>query len=136
LGTAKPADVAARKTELDAAIADRDAALKKLPDSNPAKGAAGTYAAAQDKHADLARTAGTAGEEKAAARSADGKTSKRLENFDAYVKANGLKSPTDYGTTGMAEFYAESYSLYKTDPEYLKANNPKVFEYFENNKHL
>lgn len=136
LATAKPADVAARKTELDAAIADRDAALKKLPDSNAAKGAAKTYATAQDKQADLARTAGTASEEKAAARSADGKTSKRLENFETYVKDNGLKSPTDYGTTGMAEFYAESYSLYKTDPEYLKANNPKVFEYFENNKHL
>ena len=52
------------------------------------------------------------------------------------MKDNNIKSPTDYGTKASAEHFAEAYSLYKTDPEYLKANNPKLYEYFEKNQHL
>ncbi len=136
LATAKPADVAQKKQDLDAAIAKRDAELAKLPDTNPAKAAAKTYAGAQDKHADLARASGTATTEKADGTSANGKQSKRLENFEKFVKDNNIKSPTDYGTNASAEHFAEAYSLYKTDPEYLKANNPKLFDYFETNQHL
>ncbi|MFH1807309.1 MAG: hypothetical protein ABIJ09_01090 [Pseudomonadota bacterium] len=124
------------KTALATAIKNRDAALAKLPDSDPTARAAKDMAAAQDTRADLARTMATARAVETTA-SGPGDTSARLQSFSKYVKDNKILPFTDYAAKeGAQEFYAEAYSLYRTDPQWMKANSPKLFEYFEKNKHV
>ena len=44
--------------------------------------------------------------------------------------------PTKYGETDHAEFHADSYSLFKSEPEGLKAFDPDLFAYFESGDYL
>ena len=60
--------------------------------------------------------------------------SKRLLAFEKVAK--GVKPVTAYAKTGTAEFYAESFSLWKSDPEYLAANCPKIKKWFDAGGHL
>lgn len=62
--------------------------------------------------------------------------SQELLDFKKYVKANKIEAPTDYAATGLDDFFAESFMLYKTDPDGLKASNPKLHAYFAKDKHL
>ena len=133
LAKAKPTQLAARQQAYDAAVKDRDSALKALPAGHPAKADATALAAAQNgANKDLAST--SAAQVKTA--SADGKTSRQLEKFGKFIKDNDVKPFTDYSTTSNAEFFAEATSLYKTDPAWMKANSPKLYSYFKNNEHL
>jgi hypothetical protein len=43
--------------------------------------------------------------------------------------------PTLYGRTSIDESFAESFAIFKTDPEALKRVLPKVFDWFEAGKH-
>lgn len=55
----------------------------------------------------------------------------------AYLKALGKASPpTAYAETSGRESFAESYSLYRTDPAALKRLLPKVYAFFEAGGHL
>lgn len=62
--------------------------------------------------------------------------SKQLSDFETYVNANNIEPPTAYAGTGMNDFYAESFMLYKTNPDALKAANKPLFDYFDQQKHL
>lgn len=76
----------------------------------------------------------------AAKKAYDGETtakgSKTLSDFSAYVKKNKIENPTDYAGTNPADFFAESYMLYKTDPTALQTANPLLYDYFKQGKHL
>lgn len=119
-------------------------AYGKLPDSNPAKKQAG---ALRDSAANMglsyAKNAADAGKKLSEAQSAEGKGAKaenisaQQRKFDKYVKDNGLHELTDYAVSGSRhENYAEAFSLYKTDPEWMKTNEPKMYEYFQKGEHL
>ena len=57
--------------------------------------------------------------------------------LESYLHALGDETPpTAYAETSPAESFAESYSLYRTDPAALKRLLPAVFEYFERGEHL
>lgn len=48
---------------------------------------------------------------------------KKIEPFTAYAKKNWPFNP--------AEFYADAYALWRTDPDYLSKNSPAIFDFFE-----
>lgn len=65
---------------------------------------------------------------------ASGQT-KRLKKFVDLVTANNIRRFTKYSADNWAsqpeEFYAEAYSLWLTDPTFLRTNYRVVFEFFE-----
>ena len=58
----------------------------------------------------------------------------RLQKFVDLVKANKIAPFTQYAKDNWpdkpAEFYAEAYSLWATDPEYLKNNAKALYDWF------
>jgi hypothetical protein len=63
--------------------------------------------------------------------------SKRLGKFRAFVAKEKLTPPTTYAKTdGMAEWYAEAFSLWKSDPEFLGDQYPKLKKWFDDGEHL
>ena len=133
MAQAKAPELAAKTEAYEKSVKTRDAALKALPPTHPAHTQATALAKGQDTaFKDVAST--SAAQVKAS--SSDGTESRQLEKFEEFIKDNNVKPTTDYGAGSNAEFYAESLSLYKTDPQYLKANSPKLYDYFKNNEHL
>ena len=66
-----------------------------------------------------------------------GTESKRLARFRAFVGKEKLTPPTQYAKDeGMAEWYAEAFSLWKNDPEFLGDQYPKVKKWFDDGEHL
>jgi hypothetical protein len=66
-----------------------------------------------------------------------GNESKRLAKFRAFVGKEKLTPPTQYAKAeGMGEWYAEAYSLWKNDPEFLNDQYPKVKKWFDDGEHL
>jgi len=61
---------------------------------------------------------------------------RRLQKFVDLVVANHIRRFTQYSVSNWTlkpeEFYAEAYSLWLTDPAFLKTNYPVVFNYFQN----
>jgi hypothetical protein len=55
----------------------------------------------------------------------------RLKKFMDVVRKNKIKPFTDYAGKGDKEFYAEAYSLWLVDREYLSTNHKAIFEFFE-----
>jgi len=56
--------------------------------------------------------------------------------FDAFVAKNGIKPFTKYSKEKVAagepkEFFAEAFSMYQTDPEWMKTNYPLLNAWFE-----
>jgi hypothetical protein len=62
--------------------------------------------------------------------------SRRLQNFMAYVNQCKVPKVTEYATTSAQEFYAEAYSLWLNDPEYLETNARVLFNWFKGKCHL
>ena len=61
---------------------------------------------------------------------------KKSPILSSYAKALGQSSPpTRYAETSMKESFAESFSLYRADPEALRRLLPAVFAYFERGEH-
>ncbi len=57
--------------------------------------------------------------------------------LEAYARALGGRSaPTRYGTVSLAESFAESFSLFRSDPAALRRLLPSVSAFFERNEHL
>ncbi len=55
------------------------------------------------------------------------------------MNANNLTPFTKYAADSMAkgepaEFYAEAFALYKSDPQYLETHQKAVFDFFKANK--
>lgn len=52
--------------------------------------------------------------------------------FDAYVRARSIKPVTKYSADHpAAEFFAEAFQLYQTDPEWLRSNQPDLLTWFD-----
>jgi len=145
---------ASLETAATSAMAKRDAESAKLPAGHPAQtdfaNALGTQndwfkrarARAQASiklgasKADLA-TKKTA---QAAVSDAGGTGSKRLANFVALVNAKRITPLTQYAKDNWpakpAEFFAEAYSLWQSNPTYLNDNAPALKAWFDAGEHL
>ena len=93
--------------------------------ANPALAAFAPVDSAQDDWVDAARMLGHT----------RGRT-RRLQKFVDLIKGPPpIEPPTEYARKNMPfkpqEFYAETYSLWITEPSFLKANYPKLFDFFE-----
>jgi len=52
--------------------------------------------------------------------------------FDKLVKKEHIHPFTSYAASSpQKEFFAESFALFQLDPEWLQANSPKIFAFFE-----
>ena len=56
----------------------------------------------------------------------------RLKKFLNLVNGNRIAPFTSYSQQGDKEFYAEAYSLWLVDPEFLQTNYRVVFDFFKN----
>jgi hypothetical protein len=53
------------------------------------------------------------------------------KQFDKFVEKEGIKPFTRYAAEfPEREFFAEAFQLYQTDPEWLRTNVPKLFDWF------
>jgi hypothetical protein len=63
----------------------------------------------------------------------------RVQNFFEFVNRNNIVPVTPYAKENWplkpGEFYAEAYSLWRTDPSYLKAKSKLLFDWFEEGKY-
>jgi hypothetical protein len=57
------------------------------------------------------------------------KSDEILKKFNAFVASEGIQPITEYSAGDPKEFFAETFALFNTDPEWLKANQPKLFEW-------
>lgn len=90
---------------------------------------------------DLALSAGKATDKKAAETKLTAKEKEvldmekgptdRLAKFVDMVAKNHIVPITDYSKQGDKEFYAEAYSLWLVDPEFLQNNYKAVYEFFQ-----
>ena len=60
----------------------------------------------------------------------------RLTKFVDLVTKNHIAPITNYSKEGDKEFYAEAYSLWLVDPEFMRTNYKVVFDFFENGDYL
>ena len=57
--------------------------------------------------------------------------------LSAYKRVKGKsRGPTPYGTTSLAESFAESFALYRVDPNALRRVMPKVYRWFKSGDHI
>jgi len=107
---------------------ERTALLKAAP-KNPAPGAFDPAATAQESWFAAERTQAHAK-----------KRTARLQKFVDFVTANNISPFTPYAKKNWpfkpGEFYAEAYSLWRTDPTYLKTNAKDLFAWFEKGSYL
>jgi hypothetical protein len=99
--------------------------LEKLDPANPVLAAFAAVESAQDDWTEAARVLGHA----------RGRRTLRLQKFVDLVKAAGITPLTKYARDNWPakpqEFYAETYSLWLTEPDFLKSNYPALFRFFE-----
>jgi hypothetical protein len=130
LESAEPAKVAAAEKAVETAMADRDA--KRLASFTGASDALtmtiifefDSAMRAQDRWYIAARTAVRAPHR-----------TKRLQKFVDLVTKLGIEPFTDYARDNWPfkpeEFYAEAYSLYLVDREFMKTNYPDLVTFFD-----
>jgi hypothetical protein len=161
MGSATTAQqLTAARTQLQTAVQARDRALAAMSPSNPvlqaaqnakagqdaAISAANTTAGARDTFfarkadreaaADNVRQVAGSGSFRVDAHPPTTPTSTRLASFAAMRQRTGEQAVTAYGATGTQEAFAEAYMLFKTDPDYLRANRPQTFSWFDQGNHL
>ena len=66
----------------------------------------------------------------------DGTSTKRLKRFKDFVTTENIKELTEYAKTDTAEYYAEAFSLYRADPDYMQTAAPKLKAWFDKGEHL
>jgi len=112
---------------LDAARAARQQARADLARVSPANPALAAFAAVDVAQDDWDMAARTLGHTR-------GRT-RRLQKFKDLVTASGIRPLTKYARDKWPlkpqEFYAETYSLWLTEPDFLKTNYPELFSFFE-----
>ncbi len=127
-------DAAAKKDTIDnlestvlAAVTARDAARDALAKSTPGHKALGplaSAAAAQDAWLESERVYARARTRTLRLQKfIDLVTTNKIQRFTQYSKDNWLLKPQ--------EFYAEAYSLWRVDPQFLENNYKVVFDFFE-----
>jgi hypothetical protein len=130
------------ETAAKRAIATRDNAKAKLPAGHPALTDFATALTTQDAWFAQAQVRAKASinldaskKAQAGVSDAKGKTSKRLETFVALVKTYKIQPLTQYAKDNWPaspeEFFAEAYSLWLTNPAYLKDNAPVLKAWFD-----
>jgi len=126
------ADVDAEDEKVLRAFEKRDAertALLKAAPKNPAPGAFDAAVTAQDAWFTAERTQARAKNRTA-----------RLQKFVDFVTTNNISLFTPYAKKNWpfkpGEFYAEAYSLWLTDPVYLKTNVKVLFDWFAKGSYL
>ena len=103
---------------------DERTALAKTIPAHPALTALSLVAGAQDEWFLAARTAARAPERTLRVQKfVDLVTAKKIEPFTSYAKENWPHKPQ--------EFYAEAYSLWLVDPQFLQDNYPDVYNFFQ-----
>jgi len=143
-----PAKLTAAEGRMKTAEAARDAALKKLPASDPHASEARAMATAGDAWKTTAKPNGeariankTAMNEYEAAKTAatavsSGEpkyNSKEIKSFEAF-RAKSKEAPiSDYGATAPAEDFAESYALYRRDPKTMEKQFPETYKWMKAN---
>jgi len=112
--------VAAARSARERARAD----LAKLSPANPALAGFAPVDAALDAWSDAARMVGHT----------RGRT-RRLQKFVDLVTTSGIRPLTQYARDNWPhkpeEFYAETYSLWLTEPDFLKTHYPVLASFFE-----
>ena len=125
------ADLNALITALDSAITARvDAhdALTASTSGDPGLAAYSAVDAAQDLCAEAAKALRDTGEqERSVFRFVEFVTAKKIEPFTKYASDNWPDKPE--------EFFAEAFSLYLSDPEYLKSNAKDLHAWFAAGEH-
>ena len=51
--------------------------------------------------------------------------------FNAFVRKEKIRPMSWYAATGKSEEFPEAFAFYHSDPEWMKANLPKMFTWFE-----
>jgi hypothetical protein len=141
-----PAQLTAAQNQLQTAVQARDAAFGRMGASHPLHSEAQSVVTSQDTAIAAALPAAqrqvdfqqAVGAQNAAQRALDGVStsgqSERLRSFSAALRRD--TSPTEYGRTGAAEAFAESFMLFKSDPQYLQQNRPNIYQWFQSGGHL
>ena len=134
------------KTEKPAAdaIAARDAQKAKVPVGNPVPGDFATASKAQDDWFASGKVRAAARAKLSATRATlkttggSGNTA-RVQAFVAFVKKEKIPPLTKYAKDNWPkhpeEFFAEAFSLWLNDPEYLKSQAPTLKTWFDTGKH-
>ena len=126
------------------AITARNAELAKLPKGSPAGGDFAKLSKAQDDWfaAALKRAAARAAlsaKRTALAKAGGIDDSARMQAFVAFVTKESIPRLTKYAEDNWPgkpdEFFAEAYSLWLNDPEYLQSQAPKLKAWFDAGKH-
>lgn len=144
-----PAQLTRARAQLQSAVERRDRALTAMGSSHPLATEATELQTAQEAATTAAGTAAdrqieyqqTLGARRSATRAlsrveSGGGTSARstrLASFDRALRRD--LSPTEYGRSSTAEKFAESYMLYRSDPEYLRTQRPNTYRWFQQNSH-
>ncbi|NNH06960.1 peptidoglycan-binding protein [Cellulomonas fimi] len=136
---------AAREAAARTAVQRRDAARAALPAGHPALTDFAALLSAQDDWltAAVARAQANA---TVHARRADedvvtggGGRSQRLDDFVAVVNANSIPPLTEYARRNWPghpeEFFAEAYSFWRNDRQYLQTNAPALVTWFDGGGH-
>lgn len=142
-----PTKMAALESPAQAAVKARDTAKAAVPAANPAHAAFATAVADQDAHLAAARNVlakrqaqAAASAVTTAAKNPAGTSSKRLQAFVDFVTANGIQPVTQYAKDNWpakpAEFYAEAFSLWHTDPVFFASYSTKLKTWFDDGNHL
>jgi peptidoglycan hydrolase-like protein with peptidoglycan-binding domain len=144
-----PAASAGLERRAVAALAARDAARTALAArhaGHPALTDFATTLAAQDAWLVAARARAAANADVQASRRAEQAVtgaqgrSARLDAFVAHVQANRIPPLTAYAASNWPnhpeEFFAEAYSLWRNDRQYLQTNAPTLVAWFDAGSHL
>lgn len=144
-----PAQLTRARSQLQTAVQRRDRALTAMGAGHPlsteatdlqsaqntAIAAAGTAADRQIEYQQAVGARRTADRALSRVQSGSGESARsaRLASFDRALRRD--VSPTEYGRTSVAEKFAESYMLYRSDPEYLRTQRPNTYRWFQQNNH-
>jgi hypothetical protein len=139
---------AQRETAATGAVAKRDKAKAAVKAGHPALKDFQALADAQDKWFAAAQSRAAAHTALASAKKAEAavsdpknsKRSKRLKNFVDFVTKNKIPPLTEYARLNWPahpdEFFAEAYTLWINDPQYLEANARALKGWFDAGEHL
>jgi Domain of unknown function (DUF4157) len=138
------------RQEARAAVAARDKRKDAVPDSNPALALFGPALNAQDAYLAAAeallsgrQAVETTKTRAEAASDPTGKRSARLQRFVEFVgkpRIKPIKPITQYAQDNWPakpeEFYAEAFSIWRTDPKFLSSASPDLKKWFDDGEHL
>jgi Domain of unknown function (DUF4157) len=138
------------RQEARTAVAARDKRKGAVPDSNPALTLFGPALNAQDAYLAAAeallsnrQAVETTKTRAEAASDRTGKRSARLQRFVEFVgkpRIKPIKPITQYAQDNWPakpeEFYAEAFSIWRTDPKFLSSASPDLKKWFDDGEHL